>query len=91
MKIKVKFFAYFRDLFGGRERDVDIGAGRTLRDVLDILCDSEACRGEIFAGTELKPHLVIMLNGVHIQSLRGLDTELFGGDTIAVFPFLGGG
>jgi molybdopterin synthase sulfur carrier subunit len=91
MRIKAKFFAYFRDLFGGRERAVDIGAGRTVRAALDILCDSEARRGEIFSGTDLKPHLVVMVNGIHIQSLRGLDTELSDGDMVAIFPFLGGG
>lgn len=91
MTIKAKFFAYFKDLFGGRERDMDIGPGRTVRDALDTLCDSGERRAEIFAGPGLKPHLVVMVNGVHIQSLRGLDTELAPGDTLAVFPFLGGG
>jgi len=91
MTIKAKFFAYFKDLFGGRERDVDLGAGRTVREALDTLCDSVERRAEIFAGSDLKPHLVVMVNGVHIQSLRGLDTELAPGDTLAIFPFLGGG
>jgi len=91
MRIKAKFFAYFRDLFGGREKDVDLGDGRTVRDALDLICDSPGLRGEIFDGPDLKPHLVVMVNGVHIHSLRGLDTELAAGDTLAVFPFLGGG
>jgi molybdopterin synthase sulfur carrier subunit len=91
MRIKAKFFAYFRDLFGGRERDLDIGAGRTVRDALEVLCDSPERRGEIFAGSDLKPHLVVMVDGVHIGTLQGLDTVLAAGDTLAVFPFLGGG
>jgi molybdopterin synthase sulfur carrier subunit len=91
MKIKAKFFAHFKDLFQGRERDVELGDGRTVRDALEVLCDSPERRGEIFAGTGLKPHLVVMVNGVHIQSLQGLDTALSAGDTLAVFPFLGGG
>jgi molybdopterin converting factor small subunit len=32
-----------------------------------------------------------MVNGVHVESLRGLDTVLSPGDTLAVFPMLGGG
>ncbi|MGD1009267.1 MAG: MoaD/ThiS family protein [Candidatus Aminicenantales bacterium] len=91
MIIKTKFFAYFRDLFAGRDRDVDIGDGRTVRDALNVLCDTPSRRAEIFAGNEPKPHLVLMVNGVHIQSLQGLETELKTGDTLAVFPFLGGG
>jgi molybdopterin synthase sulfur carrier subunit len=91
MIVKAKLFAYFRDVFSGRERDLDISDGRTVRDALDVLCDSPGRRTEIFTGTDLKPHLVIMVNGIHIQSLQGLETKLRAGDTLAVFPFLGGG
>jgi molybdopterin synthase sulfur carrier subunit len=91
MTIKAKFFAYFRDLFGGRERDVPLGAGRTVRDALELLCDTPARRAELFDGDGLKGHLVVMVNGIHIRALRGLDTELAEGDTLAVFPFLVGG
>lgn len=91
MRIKAKFFAYFKDLFGGRESGLDLGQGATVRDALDALCDSPERRAEIFAGPELKPHLVVMVNGVHIHSLNGLDTVLAADDTLAVFPFLGGG
>ena len=91
MMIKAKFFAHFRDLFGGREREVPMGPGRTVRDALDLLCDTPARRTELFDGGGLKPHLVVMVNGVHIRTLRGLDTELAEGDTLAVFPFLVGG
>ena len=35
MTVKAKFFAYFRDLFGGRERDVAVGEGATVGDALD--------------------------------------------------------
>jgi len=91
MTVKAKFFAYFRDLFQGRERDVVVGEGGTVGDALALLCDTPERRGEIFAGAELKPHLVVMVNGVHVRSLRGLATPLAPGDTIAVFPILGGG
>jgi len=91
MRIKAKFFAYFRDIFRGRELSVDIPEGATVREALDALCDSAERRAEVFAGGELKPHLVVMVNGTHIQSLRGLETALAAGDTLAVFPFLGGG
>ena len=32
-----------------------------------------------------------MLNGVPVQSLKGLATPLAAGDTLAVFPIIGGG
>jgi MoaD family protein len=91
MTIKAKFFANFRDLFGGRERDLAVGEGATVRDALSLLCDTSERRREVFEGDCLKPHLVVMVNGVHVESLRGLDTVLSPGDTLAVFPMLGGG
>jgi MoaD family protein len=91
MTVKVKFFAYFRDLFGGRERDITVAEGRTVGDVLESIADTPARRAEIFESGRLKPHLVVMLNGVHIHSLQGLDTRLGAGDSLAVFPFLAGG
>jgi molybdopterin synthase sulfur carrier subunit len=91
MTVKTKFFAYFRDLFGGRERDLAVGEGGTVRDALSLLCDTNERRREVFEGDGLKPHLVVMVNGVHVESLRGLETPLSPGDTLAVFPMLGGG
>lgn len=91
MRVRAKFFATFRDLFGGREREVEAGERRTVREVLELLCETPARRGEVFEGAGLKPQVVVMVNGVHIRSLQGLDTRLSDGDTLAIFPFLGGG
>jgi len=91
MTIKAKFFAYFRDLFGGRDRDLAVGEGATVGDALTVLCDTPERRREIFTGGEIKPHLVVMLNGVPIQSLKGMSTPLAPGDTLAIFPIMGGG
>jgi molybdopterin synthase sulfur carrier subunit len=91
MTVQAKFFAYFRDLFGGRERNVDVSDGATVGEALAVLCDTPERLAEVFACGELKPHLVVMLNGVPIQSLKGLSTPLSPGDTLAIFPILGGG
>lgn len=91
MTIKVKFFAYFREVFGGRDRDLDLPAGSAVGDALAALGDTAARRDEIYAGAELKPHLVVMLNGTPISSLKGTATPLAAGDTLAVFPMMGGG
>jgi len=91
MTIKAKFFAYFRDLFGGRERDVAVPPAATVGEALAVLCDTPARRAEVFAGAGLKSHLVVMLNGVPVQSLKGTATPLADGDTLAIFPIMGGG
>jgi MoaD family protein len=91
MKVTAKFFAYFRELFGGREREIDVSAEATVGEALAALCDTPERLAEIFVCGALKPHLVVMVNGVPVQSLKGLSTPLAPGDTLAVFPMMGGG
>jgi MoaD family protein len=92
MKIKIKFLAYFRDLFGEREKEASLPEGAHLRELLLSLCDSPEREKHIFPeGEKLNPHAVIMKNGIPVQSLGGLDAPLADGDVIAIFPFLGGG
>jgi molybdopterin synthase sulfur carrier subunit len=91
MTVRVKFFAYFRELYGGRERELAAAAGATVGDALDLLGDTPERRRELFAGDALKPHLVVMVNGTPVSSLQGLSTPLQDGDTLAVFPMVGGG
>ncbi|HOW84711.1 MAG TPA: MoaD/ThiS family protein [Candidatus Aminicenantes bacterium] len=89
MTLKIKFFAYFRDLFGARERDLVLESAATVGGVLEVLTDTPERRAEVFAGAELKPHVVLLLNGA--PPGRGLSTPLADGDTLAIFPLLGGG
>jgi MoaD family protein len=91
MTISVRFFAYFREVFGGRDRALDLPAGATVGEALAAVGDTPARRAELFAGADLKRHLVVMLNGSPLPSPGGLSTPLADGDTLAVFPLLGGG
>ncbi|MCX6564726.1 MAG: MoaD family protein [Candidatus Aminicenantes bacterium] len=89
--VKIKFFAYFREMFGTKEKDLNAPPGSSLRSVLEILADTPARRAGIFAGDELQPHLVVMINGAALQASTGLETALKGGDVVAIFPLMGGG
>jgi molybdopterin synthase sulfur carrier subunit len=91
LKIKVKFFASFRELFGERQREVELQNGSNMMDLLNLLCDSSKRRAGIFDGNELKPYLAILKNGEHIHHLNGLETKLDDGDTVVIFPPVGGG
>jgi MoaD family protein len=89
--VKIKFFAYFREMFGTKEKDLNVSRGSSLRRVLEILADTPARRAGIFAGDELQPHLVVMINGAALPVSTGLETPLKGGDVVAIFPLMGGG
>jgi len=87
MKIRVKFLATYRTLFGGRERDIEVAAETTVGGLLDLLGDTPARRKELFAGGALRPHVVVLRNGSPATPGAGLSPD----DTIAVFPFITGG
>ena len=91
MKITVKFFAYLRDLFNGRENKIELRSESTIGDLLNLLCDSSGRREQIFDGGELKPQMIVLKNGYHIKHLSGLETKLDEGDTIVIIPPVGGG
>jgi len=112
MTVKVKFFAYFRELFGGRERSFDLPPGMVFGRFLDLLGDTPARRAELYdspavegspggeaaalppgaPGLRLKPHLVVMINGMNPAASSDIfGVELRDGDVVAVFPLMGGG
>jgi MoaD family protein len=92
MKIKVKFFGPFQELFGGREVEVDLPDHSGLGELLRLICDTPGRAEQVFAAAGvLHSHVVVMKNGVPVQNPGGLKEPLRDGDVIAVFPFLGGG
>jgi MoaD family protein len=92
MTIRVKFLAYFRDIFETREREISLTDEARLRDLLELLSDSSERRDQILAGKDqINPQVIILINGTPAQSLGGLEAPLKHGDLVAVFPFLGGG
>jgi MoaD family protein len=92
IRIKVKFFGPFRDLFGGREREIDLPADFHIRGLLRRLSDTPERDKQLFAAADdLQPYVVVMKNGTPVHGQDGLESLLQDGDIIAVFPFLGGG
>ena len=91
MTVKVRFFTYFKELFGGKERSIDLPSGATVAILLETLSDTPPRRSELFAGADLKPHLVVMVNGESLATRGGLSAALRDGDVVAVFPLMGGG
>ena len=91
MIIEVKFFATFREVFESKSVQMEVGTGATVKDLLNLVCNTHERRERVFDNGRLKPHIVVMKNGRHIQHLKGLASKLNDGDTILVFPPIAGG
>jgi thiamine biosynthesis protein ThiS len=72
---------------------ISLNAGANVRDLLNVLCDTDDRRGKIFDsdGKTLKPNVVIRKNGRFIVHLNWLDTELEENDNVEILSFVSGG
>lgn len=92
LKIKVKFFASFREVFHKDKFDVELGEPANIVDLLNSLCDSHECRQKIFDESgKLRPNVIILKNRRHIDLLGGIRADLKEGDEIAILPIMPGG
>ena len=92
MKITVKFFAPFRELFGANESEIELRSATDVRELLNHLCNSSERREKIFDQFgKLNSSVMILKNGQPIQILDGVQTKLEEGDEIAIFPPVSGG
>jgi MoaD family protein len=92
MKVKVKFFAALREIFGVEEKEVALESGASVQDLLHILCDSSGCRQNILdeAG-RLRRDVKMLKKGKRIQLVDETHSELEDGDVITMFPAMFGG
>jgi molybdopterin synthase sulfur carrier subunit len=92
MRVKVKFLAHFRELFGGEVKEVEVGRITDIQNLLELLCDSHERLEAIFDPTgALSPEVIVMYNGRHIQFLNGVQTALGDEDVVVLAPRVYGG
>ena len=90
--ITVRFFATIREITGQKETSV-VDAS-TLQDLLDQLASKQGTRFHqaVYGPEGLSNAVILLINGRHLEHLpEGLSTKLSPGDTVAIFPLVGGG
>jgi len=90
-RINVQFFATFRDIFGTKAMEIAVETGINMGELLNLVFDTQERRKKIFDNGKIKPYIIILKNGRHIQHLDGVETELKEGDKVSIFPPIAGG
>jgi molybdopterin synthase sulfur carrier subunit len=92
--MEINFYAGLRSLAGGKTLDVTDNVPMTARQALETVTNSRPeLAAEIWQEPgELKQHIHVFINGRQSVFLpQGLETPLQAGDTLDVFPPVGGG
>lgn len=87
-KVKVRFFATFREVTGCQEASADAS---DLSDLLDSLSLRYGTPFQRLVHDRAADTFVVMVNGRNAAQLQGLSTDLADGDDVSLFPPISGG
>lgn len=92
MKVKLRTFARFREVFGG-DTDIELPEGAALGDLFDILRSGpEEQRDCLFRDDGcLKGYVIVMKNRQRLKKDEMGSVRLSEGDEIALYPPVAGG
>ncbi|MFQ6081252.1 MAG: ubiquitin-like small modifier protein 1 [Candidatus Bathyarchaeia archaeon] len=94
MLIRVKFFGPFKELVGKRWMAVEVPQGISILEFIREMAEKSNPRlveETISREGDLHPNVIVLINGRDIVHLDYLNTKLKDGDTVALFPPVGGG
>ena len=94
MKIKVKFFTSLREITGKKEDEIQSSSVITVEELLAHLSKKYGREFIEYLYDEkgnVLEYIQILINGRGSNELQGFETKLKEGDTVAIFPPVGGG
>ena len=89
--VTLKFFATLRDLIGRKEIRVEADKVEDALIKASKLTNVDLIKELIDENRNPKKAVIILVNGRNIVHLEGIDTSLNNGDTVSIFPPVGGG
>lgn len=94
MKIKVRFFTSLREITGKKEDEIQSSKILTVEELLAHLSKKYGGEFTEYLYDEkgnVQTYIQVLINGRGIKALQGYETKLKEGDTVAIFPPVGGG
>ena len=92
MKVRVRFFARFRELLGAEVMASPAPGTSFLALIRDIARGNGEGYDAIFDGDgSFREHVILMRNGKRVEAADAVEIHVADGDEIAVFPPVSGG
>ena len=94
MKIKVRFFTSLRGITGKNEDEIQSPNIINIEEFLARLSKKYGREFTEYVYDEkgnVRTYIQILINGRGLNALQGFETKLKEGDTVAIFPPVGGG
>ncbi len=95
MKIKVHYISLVKTFTKTSQEEFDLKESAQLSDLLDKIADKygKPFTLEVYdpAKKEVKSTFVAMVNGIHMDQLKGINTPLKDGDSVILMSLMTGG
>ncbi len=93
MKVNVRYFMKLRDITGRNEETFEVSRGMSVRAILEALSNryGPPFEGEVFSGEVLSDRYSVLIDGVEVDVLNGLETPVVDECIIAIIPPVAGG
>ena len=91
-KVETTFYGLLKRVFQEEKKQIDLSNAPNIRALLLVSCNSRERHDRIFDEYgNVRQNISIFINGRNILFLKGLETELNAGDSVAIFPPMAGG
>jgi molybdopterin synthase sulfur carrier subunit len=94
MSVRIRLFGLLRKAYGKNEVLIEFSGGLMLKDLIYKMAEESPSLKRVLIDPELmdpRPNTVILVNGIEVGALNGLETEIKDGDEVVLIPVVHGG
>jgi molybdopterin synthase sulfur carrier subunit len=95
MKIKTHYLGLVKTYTNKSQEEIELGENAALSELLNKMAAEfgKHFKADIYEpdGKDVKPMFTVMVNGIVMGQLKGVDTKLKDGDNVILMPLMTGG